>query len=149
MDEIKKAVGPPPDWFGPMLGAAQHQDRMNSWPHWQRLLHRLFIARHCPACKGVERRNGQAMTPRLNPPQQEGAMKETYSSNCPLCPFCHYPHRDAWELFPNGYDDLANTECGDCGREYDVSAHMSVSYTSRPKGGFNPRPPQQMEDRKD
>lgn len=66
-------------------------------------------------------------------------MKEAYSGNCPLCPFCRYPHRDAWELFPRGYDELATTECGGCGKTYDISAHMSVSYTSRPAGGFNPK----------
>lgn len=42
-----------PDWFGPALAIAQHQDRINSWPAWQRWAHRLFVAWRCPCCKAA------------------------------------------------------------------------------------------------
>jgi len=44
----------PPDWFvkmGPLLGAAQHQDRINTWPWWARLGHWLLFSWRCPACR--------------------------------------------------------------------------------------------------
>lgn len=50
-DTPTPSTPPIPDWFGPSLGAAQHQDRMNTWPRWQRLFHRWFIAHRCPACR--------------------------------------------------------------------------------------------------
>lgn len=40
-----------PDWFGPSLGAAQHQDQINSWPWWARFLHRTLRSKKCPACQ--------------------------------------------------------------------------------------------------
>lgn len=39
-----------PDWFPPMLAAAQHQDKINTWPWYGRIFHRWIVARKCPAC---------------------------------------------------------------------------------------------------
>jgi hypothetical protein len=46
-DEAKNSI---PNWFGPSLAAARHQDEINRWPLWQRLMHQWFVARKCPAC---------------------------------------------------------------------------------------------------
>ena len=42
---------PVPDWLGSSLGAAQHQDKIASWPWWARLLHKWLRSRKCPACQ--------------------------------------------------------------------------------------------------
>jgi hypothetical protein len=39
-----------PDWFGPALAAAQHQDEMKKWPWYGRLIHRIFVGKKCKAC---------------------------------------------------------------------------------------------------
>ena len=39
-----------PDWFGPSMAAAQHQDALSRLPFWQRWLHQKFIAPRCPCC---------------------------------------------------------------------------------------------------
>lgn len=46
-----------PDWFGPALATAQHQDNLNNAYWWQRLLHRLFISWRCPCCQRWEEMN--------------------------------------------------------------------------------------------
>lgn len=45
-----EAMSKPPEWFGKSLAAVQHQDTINSWPWLYRCLHRMLIARRCPAC---------------------------------------------------------------------------------------------------
>jgi hypothetical protein len=42
---------PVPVWLGPALTAARHQDKINSWPWWARVLHKMFISPKCPACQ--------------------------------------------------------------------------------------------------
>ena len=40
-----------PDWFPEALAAAQHQDKIASWPWYGQLLHRWFVSYRCPGCK--------------------------------------------------------------------------------------------------
>lgn len=38
------------DQFPTLLACAQHQDRINSWPWYGRLAHKIFCSWRCPAC---------------------------------------------------------------------------------------------------
>lgn len=57
----------------------------------------------------------------------------TLPLDTPVCPFCGYPERDAWEI-DFGLDEDKTITCGDCGQEYGVQRLVSVSYKS-----FKPR----------
>lgn len=51
-DSLQRVVSRPmPEWFGPALAAAQHQDTINSWPKWARWMHKVFRSHKCPACQ--------------------------------------------------------------------------------------------------
>lgn len=50
-----------------------------------------------------------------------------YQENEPICPFCGEVYGDAWELHMNDSDRMA-IECPDCGKEYEVSCCVSVTY---------------------
>ena len=39
-----------PDWLGPALAAARHQDELVAKPWWFRLLHHVLTWRRCEAC---------------------------------------------------------------------------------------------------
>jgi len=50
----------------------------------------------------------------------------------PVCPHCGHEHHDVWEWFRLG-QECATHECDNCGREFDCSQHVEVSYsTSKP-----------------
>jgi len=48
-----------PSWFSNALIAAQHADKIMTWPWWARLLHKWFISYNCPACKEWKRLGGK------------------------------------------------------------------------------------------
>lgn len=52
-----------------------------------------------------------------------------------VCPYCGHEERDSWEWQPelHGPEGDGDTECGECGREFGVSRHVSVSYSTRKK----------------
>ncbi len=39
-----------PEWFGPALAVARHQDRLSAMPWLFRWLHKILIARRCQCC---------------------------------------------------------------------------------------------------
>lgn len=51
------------------------------------------------------------------------------------CPYCGWKNRDSWELRPE-QDETFEYECGndDCGKNFDVSVNIDVTYSSRRKG---------------
>ena len=49
----------------------------------------------------------------------------------PVCPHCGHKHRDAWDLsFDGGAEGECEIECGECGKDYIISRHVSVSYST-------------------
>jgi len=48
------------------------------------------------------------------------------------CPFCKHRQRDSSE-WNNGEEGDGTEECGECGREFWVSRHVTVAYTTRQK----------------
>ena len=73
-------------------------------------------------------RNGGGVLPR----QKEIEMTER--TNAPSCPYCSHIETDAWEIdFGSAVldGDTCHT-CNSCGREYNLSRHVSVSYSARP-----------------
>jgi hypothetical protein len=62
------------------------------------------------------------------------AMGDTDYTLSPVCPYCGYLMRDAWELSLGvGLEGDGETTCGSCERDYYVSRHVSVSYTTKEK----------------
>lgn len=57
---------------------------------------------------------------------------DTWRTDDPVCPYCGYVERDAWEIdFGPGLDGDCEVACSDCGRDYVVIRNCSVSYTTR------------------
>lgn len=62
------------------------------------------------------------------------------SSDCrrqdvPVCPHCGHRERDWTELVCDswhGEDDTTETDCGRCGQAYQVTMHVSHSFTTAP-----------------
>ena len=52
---------------------------------------------------------------------------ETYNHDSIKCPWCGHIYRDSWELG----DDDGERECGSCGRKYQWSRIISVSFTAK------------------
>ena len=45
------------------------------------------------------------------------------------CPYCGYEDRDSWEVdFRNS--ECTEIECNNCGKEINVTKHISVSYSA-------------------
>jgi DNA-directed RNA polymerase subunit RPC12/RpoP len=52
--------------------------------------------------------------------------KDTDYTNEVVCPWCGHEHRDSWEMSEGA------TECRECGREFEISRYVAVTYcTSR------------------
>ena len=49
----------------------------------------------------------------------------------PECPYCEHEMRDAWEL-GLGDGDTRLVVCGNCDRQYRVTARVDVEYSTRP-----------------
>jgi DNA-directed RNA polymerase subunit RPC12/RpoP len=47
-----------------------------------------------------------------------------------VCPYCGHKHRDSYEFFENG-QECAEIACGHCEREFAISQHVSIAYSSR------------------
>lgn len=63
---------------------------------------------------------------------------ETYETDYmdePVCPHCGHRQRDAWEInLGPGIEGDGEMECGECWKEFLISRHCSVSYsTSKPQ----------------
>lgn len=55
---------------------------------------------------------------------------ERIVNDFPICPYCGYVDRNAWEV-DFGTDDLAEIDCGSCEKTYTCVRHLSVSYTTK------------------
>jgi hypothetical protein len=57
-------------------------------------------------------------------------MTDLNFTDAPICPWCGHI-RDAWEL---GLEDGDTTEvdCGECGKQYRVTASVNISYSTQP-----------------
>ena len=49
------------------------------------------------------------------------------------CPYCGYVNQDSWEEHMEDGDCDKHYECPNCGREFEVSMEIEVSYSSTPK----------------
>ena len=47
------------------------------------------------------------------------------------CPYCGYTYTDSWESGLDKDGDSQIEECEECGRKFQVSMNIDVSYTSR------------------
>jgi hypothetical protein len=48
----------------------------------------------------------------------------------PLCPYCHHPVKDAWEIdFGNDMNGNTDIECAKCGELYNVEREVTVEYS--------------------
>lgn len=58
-------------------------------------------------------------------------MRDTKYTNLPICPHCGHLERDFWEIdFGGGLDGDTVVGCGSCGKDYALSRHCSVSYST-------------------
>lgn len=48
-----------------------------------------------------------------------------------MCPYCGRRFEDSYEY--GGIDECFEVECADCGRDFDVTRTVIISYDSRPK----------------
>jgi hypothetical protein len=53
-----------------------------------------------------------------------------YDDN-PRCPYCGHIERDPWD-HDWGSSECITTYCGECDREYVLTAHRSVTYSTMP-----------------
>lgn len=52
-----------------------------------------------------------------------------YTDNV-VCPWCGYIDINSWE-FKSDDDDLGLIECGECGKEFYATRHVSVNYSTK------------------
>ena len=55
-----------------------------------------------------------------------------------VCPYCGAEQCDSWELFLDDRED-AEDECGECGKAFFVTQHVSVTYSSSKKEPLCPK----------
>ena len=67
---------------------------------------------------------------------QSGDMTETDSEDTILCPYCGYDDRDDRYAGEGEYEFT----CSSCGKEYDCSIEVSISYSTSRKEEVNPTP---------
>jgi DNA-directed RNA polymerase subunit RPC12/RpoP len=48
-----------------------------------------------------------------------------------VCPWCGHKDNEAWDHAWGDRECLEGLECGECGREFSASVHVSYSYTTR------------------
>lgn len=61
---------------------------------------------------------------------------ETFSTDKPHCPYCGARNGDEDDPDPRYYEDGDfHNECLSCGKEYELSVHVSQSYTCKRKDG--------------
>ena len=61
-------------------------------------------------------------------------MSETQYSDDPICPYCGYKQRDAWEIkFGPGSEGETEVDCGECGKTFICSRSVTVTYCTNPK----------------
>lgn len=55
---------------------------------------------------------------------------ETEWQNEAVCPHCGYRHRDSWEFYTQGDCDDIEVGCHSCGKDFSLSRHVSVDYST-------------------
>ena len=55
---------------------------------------------------------------------------DTAHTDRPVCPFCGRVEQCHDEIF-EGWEEDGEHTCGSCGRDYAISRHISVSYSTR------------------
>ena len=55
----------------------------------------------------------------------------TYN-DIPICPHCGHKQEDVWEIFLGVEDreEVTETDCGSCGKPFQVIEHISYSYST-------------------
>lgn len=57
---------------------------------------------------------------------------DTWHTDEPVCPYCGYVERDAWEIdFGPGIEGVCEIDCGSCDKTFEVSRNCSISYTTK------------------
>ena len=54
----------------------------------------------------------------------------TWHTTYAICPYCGYEDQDSWEI-GHGEECDTETDCASCGRTFQVSRHISVTYTTK------------------
>lgn len=52
-----------------------------------------------------------------------------------VCPYCGHRYEDSYEC--GGNDEYFEEECEDCGREFNVTRIIDISYDTKPKESTN------------
>ena len=47
-----------------------------------------------------------------------------------ICPYCDHEINDVWECIDSSYNDYENIECPECEREFEVSIHREVTFST-------------------
>ena len=47
-----------------------------------------------------------------------------------VCPYCGNAHECSWEFFGDSRRDSTVASCGECGKDFDLTRYISVSYSS-------------------
>jgi hypothetical protein len=56
----------------------------------------------------------------------------------PVCPYCGYVFRNAWELnFDEGLEGQTETDCGECERPLKIWRNVSISYSTKKESEAN------------
>lgn len=63
---------------------------------------------------------------------------ETYRTDNPICPYCGYITKDAWEInFGPGLEGDTMLSCDSCDKEYFCSRICDISYTTLTREVFD------------
>ena len=47
-----------------------------------------------------------------------------------ICPYCDYEIYDVWDYIDSSYDDYKNIDCPECEKEFEVSIHREVTFST-------------------
>jgi len=47
-----------------------------------------------------------------------------------VCPHCGYSHTESYEFFVNNGECADGCSCSDCGREFDATREVSITYST-------------------
>lgn len=47
-----------------------------------------------------------------------------------VCPYCDHEIDDVWDYIDSGYDDYADVECPQCGREFQATIHREITFST-------------------
>lgn len=47
-----------------------------------------------------------------------------------VCPYCDHENDDVWDYIDSGYNDYEDVECPQCGREFQVTIHREITFST-------------------